>query len=57
MKKKPYLGIMVVAAFVSAGAFFSINGDNNETWKWFVGFAGGIIAIGALVLAILTPKR
>lgn len=56
MKKKPYLGIMAVAAFISAGAFFSINGDNGETWKWVTGFIAGVIAIGALVLAMLTPK-
>lgn len=56
MKKKPYLGIMVVAAFVSVGTFFSINADNGETWKWVLGIGAGVIAIGALVLAILTPK-
>lgn len=56
MKKKPYLGIMVIAAFVSAGAFFTINGDPGETWKWVVGIVAGVVAIGSLILAILTPK-
>lgn len=56
-KKKPYLGILVVAAFASLACFFMINGDKNEGWKWTGGIVCGIVALVAGILAFKTPKE
>ena len=62
MKKKPYLGLMVVAAFgcfLSAMQIDSYQADlhhTNTLW-WVVTIVCGLVAVGSLVLAIKTPME
>lgn len=62
MKKAPYLGIMVIAAFVSAICGFQIDSAfadryNLNTVFLLGSILFGLVAIGALIGAAKTPKR
>jgi len=62
MKKSPYLGIMVAAAFISAICGFQIDSAfadeyNLNTVFLVATILFGLVAIGALIGAAKTPKR
>jgi len=62
MKKKPYLGIMAVTAFICAIAAFNIDSawaDEKGVNSLLLGLsiAFGLVAVGAGILAAKTPKE
>jgi len=62
MKKAPYLGVMVIAAFISFISAMQIDSAFSDERKlntvFLIGsILFGLLAIGALIGATKTPKR